>query len=644
MDLLGGSRRTLAAHQPLVVPMNLCLSNFKLNAYVVLVVSKTKGITLVFKTDPLQNVDVSSTFDSIAVIQKYIQKEIEGQLREMFREDLPAIIHKLSQRWIPGNSKVETPYAKDHRALFTKENRRLDTMSAPGHGNYRIHIPAYRFPTVGIRPGLVPRPSSAAAVRYNRGRGAPSAHSSSPVFTPHQTASFSKATSLRSPSPPTDDNESTFPDIENYDPTYGMRPEGLPTKSAYADFGRLWSLSRGLGDLAEEPPLEDEIDDTERSFEASRWNGTHYDGSLIDSMIDEELPDYETIPAIGGGVITRPRVLHAQSLGSGRPISPLSTPSIVFGSPRPTIPSRVGSTYFLASQSPLRQLWIGDIDGDRMELGESAQTYDPHRADSSAPGPSRPRVIRALQSGLLYPGQNDGYRPTDISHEFLTPNTTQLHSPESSFRSYSSSGAVTRSLSTPTSSEPYLLEPKIDDSAFIEGPPDLFQRRRRGSISFSAVHPFDDDVLLDPTASISHELEPSPSAIHPLRPGQNSTAHLSTLSHSNHTLSPFTRSLEHFTVRSGLHVRHRLDAVEGHPSPATTEPRVPVKARRKRTFYIGGKKQAAKTPSLKFTASSPPSSPPLSAGAPSAYSEVDHYFTATAGSGIRRRASSSFQF
>ncbi|KAF8309170.1 hypothetical protein DL93DRAFT_2046848, partial [Clavulina sp. PMI_390] len=110
MDLLGGSRRILAAHQPLVVPMNLRLSNFKLNAYVVLVVSKSKGITLVFKTDPLQNVDVSSTFDSIAVIQKYIQKEIEGQLREMFREDLPAIIHKLSQRWIPGNSKIETPY------------------------------------------------------------------------------------------------------------------------------------------------------------------------------------------------------------------------------------------------------------------------------------------------------------------------------------------------------------------------------------------------------------------------------------------------------------------------------------------------------------------------------------------------------
>ena len=98
----------LAAKQPLVVPMLLRLSNFKLNSYVVLVVSKQKGITIVFKTDPLQHVDINSTFDSIAVIQKFIQREIEGQLRQMFREDLPGIIHRLSQQWL--KAKVEAPY------------------------------------------------------------------------------------------------------------------------------------------------------------------------------------------------------------------------------------------------------------------------------------------------------------------------------------------------------------------------------------------------------------------------------------------------------------------------------------------------------------------------------------------------------
>ncbi|EIN10855.1 hypothetical protein PUNSTDRAFT_38104, partial [Punctularia strigosozonata HHB-11173 SS5] len=108
IHLMGGSRGMLAAKQPLVVPMLLRLSNFKLSSYVVLVVSKQKGITIVFKTDPLQNVDINSTFDSIAVIQNFIQREIEGQLRQMFREDLPGIIHRLSQQWM--KAKVEAPY------------------------------------------------------------------------------------------------------------------------------------------------------------------------------------------------------------------------------------------------------------------------------------------------------------------------------------------------------------------------------------------------------------------------------------------------------------------------------------------------------------------------------------------------------
>ncbi|KAF9567396.1 hypothetical protein CPC08DRAFT_740273 [Agrocybe pediades] len=100
IHLMGGSRGMLAAKQPLVVPMLLRLSHFRLSSYVVLVVSRQKGITLVFKTDPLQHVDINSTFDSIAVIQSFIQREIEGQLRQMFREDLPGIIHRLSQQWV----------------------------------------------------------------------------------------------------------------------------------------------------------------------------------------------------------------------------------------------------------------------------------------------------------------------------------------------------------------------------------------------------------------------------------------------------------------------------------------------------------------------------------------------------------------
>ncbi|KDN38461.1 hypothetical protein K437DRAFT_259411 [Tilletiaria anomala UBC 951] len=94
----------LFAATPLIVPMKLRLSHLRLRAIIVLIVSKAKGITLVFKNDPLESVNVSSTFDSVGVIAKYLQQEIEGQLREMFREDLPSIIHRLSQKWLLAGS------------------------------------------------------------------------------------------------------------------------------------------------------------------------------------------------------------------------------------------------------------------------------------------------------------------------------------------------------------------------------------------------------------------------------------------------------------------------------------------------------------------------------------------------------------
>ena len=74
-----------------------------------------------------------------------------------------------------------------------------------------------------------------------------------------------------------------------------------------------------------------------------------------------------------------------------------------------------------------------------------------------------------------------------------------------------------------------------------------------------------------------------------LRPALNgSVSKLSTLSHSNHTLSPYTRTLEHFAVRSGP---PRADggagASQGKPLLSAVERALhPVKARRKRTHRI----------------------------------------------------------
>lgn len=59
-------------------------------------------MTLVFRNDPLESLKVSSTFDSIPFVRDHLQKEIEGQLRILLMDELPAIIHRLSLRlWVP---------------------------------------------------------------------------------------------------------------------------------------------------------------------------------------------------------------------------------------------------------------------------------------------------------------------------------------------------------------------------------------------------------------------------------------------------------------------------------------------------------------------------------------------------------------
>lgn len=89
----------LAASSPLTIPLQITLSQFRLSGFIILVFSKAKGVTLVFRNDPLESLVVSSTFDSIPFIKDYLQQEIEKQLRNLFQDELPAIIHRLSLQW-----------------------------------------------------------------------------------------------------------------------------------------------------------------------------------------------------------------------------------------------------------------------------------------------------------------------------------------------------------------------------------------------------------------------------------------------------------------------------------------------------------------------------------------------------------------
>jgi hypothetical protein len=90
----------VAADTPLVVPMQLRISDLKLRGFVALVVCRRNGVTLSFKNDPLEQVKVSSTFDGMASVKKMLQQEIEKLLRTMFQEELPSMVHHLSKRYL----------------------------------------------------------------------------------------------------------------------------------------------------------------------------------------------------------------------------------------------------------------------------------------------------------------------------------------------------------------------------------------------------------------------------------------------------------------------------------------------------------------------------------------------------------------
>jgi distribution and morphology protein 34 len=110
------------------------LSEIKLSAFIIVVFSKQKGLTLVFRNDPLESLKVSSTFDSIQLVRDYLQRTIEGKLRDLMMDELPAIIHRLSlQLWCP--DQVPKDYVKedDEPAVNPLASPPLDAVDVNGH-------------------------------------------------------------------------------------------------------------------------------------------------------------------------------------------------------------------------------------------------------------------------------------------------------------------------------------------------------------------------------------------------------------------------------------------------------------------------------------------------------------------------------
>ena len=85
-----------------------------------------------FRNDPLESLKVSSTFDSIPFVRDYLQKEIEGQLRTLLMEEVPAIIHRLSLRlWVPEYRAQEDEELARTTLHPTIEDQVLDPLSSP---------------------------------------------------------------------------------------------------------------------------------------------------------------------------------------------------------------------------------------------------------------------------------------------------------------------------------------------------------------------------------------------------------------------------------------------------------------------------------------------------------------------------------
>jgi distribution and morphology protein 34 len=213
----------LAADQPLIVPMLLRISDLKLRGIVVLVVSKTKGITLVFKNDPLESILVSSTFDSVTSVRSFLQREIENQLRNLFQEDLPVMIHNLSLRHIQSQQEKQ-----EHEEWLKAQQLRVKskTRSVFSDPVNNKQSTSNKFDTFSM-PDLEQSSSSFSSPRIRLIDSFP--HELSPLLSPTSYSSFSDLYFVNQ-QPVTAANLSTLNAL------YSSRFAALKTPPPYSDY------------------------------------------------------------------------------------------------------------------------------------------------------------------------------------------------------------------------------------------------------------------------------------------------------------------------------------------------------------------------------------------------------------------------
>jgi distribution and morphology protein 34 len=399
---------------------------------------------------------------------------------------------------------------------------------------------------IGLHPDLHPRhafgrPVSSPSLSRSRS-SAPGSYAPPSSFNPPSDKASARSgtkTPLSSDFPA--NPQSSLPDIENFDPTYGLRPEGPPTRSSYSGLGKLFETSKGLRELAEDRPnlLRDDLVadiDEEGAYDVADWEGEQHrvvygvTDDVDDEVNHQEYVDLETIPAVGGGFITRPRIYQSQSS-----IDPRLTPAPsnqapqghdhAFRGANTTRSSRTQSDGFEGPPRARARRTAVPIHRDRgigmdptMEGGEPP--YNPYFSD----------IYRRRSSVGSANAEIDDENGVTSSHFNIPRRTTgstrsiPIGSPSSPFKWSTADRSISRS--PPTGEYFQYGSPSQRQSHFAGSPGD------------------------DPDNEFGNsEFNTRSSRGIILR--NQSVSQLTALSRSNQTLSPYTRSFSHFTVRSG---------------------------------------------------------------------------------------------
>ncbi|CAH7687738.1 hypothetical protein PPACK8108_LOCUS22568 [Phakopsora pachyrhizi] len=367
----------LFATSPLIVPMTLRLSTLKLRAILVLVISRLEGVTLVFKNDPLESVQVSSTFDSI-----------ERQLRELFRNELPGIIHQLSRTWLKPSS----------------------------HSNSRI---------------LQSQPPS-------------------PSPSPTITSTTSHSPNLSFPIPINSNNtlfSAGVPDeVESYDPTYGLRPSHPPLTGCFSNYRSLVerrSRSLGLGVILSS--LDDDGARGELVENSVQLSEEHASGIAQDlnsrvssSSASASKQNFTTMTnSRDERRMAKPRIFHSNSAGLIGPQSTSSPVSSLFGQDDcPSVWQPASSRRSRPSHRDVEDLSREEVERRRDDDGEGEllrnrrmERFSTHEKTLSSS--SLPTLNRSQNSHLSSAGLCNSPRPatqTPYSSFSILPSTTQRSS------------------------------------------------------------------------------------------------------------------------------------------------------------------------------------------------------------------------